>query len=47
MSFVRIFWIENNGRNGNGDYIPYDTALAFITTLNKKFPHIHHFIVSD
>ena len=38
----KIFWREANGFEGNGEPIPYESAVSWISYLNTKYPDIKH-----
>jgi hypothetical protein len=42
MVMYRIFWRESNGYKGNGEPIPYESAISWISYLNTKYPDMKH-----
>ena len=42
MPLYIIFWQETNGFKGNGEPIPYETAMSWISHLNKQYPDMKH-----
>ena len=37
-----LYWRSDTGYEGHGQPISYEKCIALITSLNEKYPTIHH-----
>ena len=42
-----VYWQNTiNGSTGNGEAVDYKTAEAWVARLNRRYPHIVHWLVT-